>query len=151
MAEASCTCIWIRFLLDRVPLNEHVDALKSGRFYLYVPQFRIHLDFMYMYVTVGRGYVCWFFLTHYSAWRIQEFQNRGRRLVLMPLHSHVPYVFVVRIENEIHIVNIVCWLWLKKTSVIQSTPPKNFKQGSDCPRSAFAQMNKFVIYVTLKV
>ena len=39
-------------------------------------------------------------------------------------------------ENECYTVN---------------TPPKNFKQGSDCPRSAFAQMNKFVIYVTLKV
>ena len=31
----------------------------------------------------------------------------GRGFVLMPLNSHIPYVFVAKIVNKIHIVNIV--------------------------------------------
>lgn len=37
-----------------------------------------------------------------------------------PINLHVPYVFVARVQNEIHIANLACWLQLKYTCVIQS-------------------------------
>ena len=43
---------------------------------------------------------------------------------------HIPYIFIVRVENKIHIVNISCWLWLKYMRVKQSkfTKSKPFFQ-----------------------
>ena len=47
--------------------------------------------------------------------RIQEFQNRGggggrilRSKVCFDAPSHIPYVFVRRVVNNIHIVNTAC-------------------------------------------
>ena len=79
--------------------------------------------------------------------RIQEFQNRGARsrcgrilgvwgLLWCPF-THIFYVFVVRVQNEIYIVNIVCWLQLKKMHVIRSkflkTNPNKFSNGGARP------------------
>ena len=57
--------------------------------------------------------------------------------------SHIPYVFVVRVVNKIHVVNIVSWLKSKFMRVIQSefTPkPRIFFQtgGRASTGSAFA-------------
>ena len=46
-------------------------------------------------------------------WRIQEFKNRGALYCFssedcFDAPSHIPYAFVVRVENKIHIVNIEC-------------------------------------------
>ena len=50
-------------------------------------------------------------------WRIQEFKNRGARsrrgIILRPgdcfdAPSHIPYAFVLKVENKIHIVIIAC-------------------------------------------
>ena len=52
-----------------------------------------------------------------AQWRIQEFKNWGRgpgavlfclyKFVLMPLHTY-PMLFLVKVENKVHIVNIAC-------------------------------------------
>ena len=51
--------------------------------------------------------------------------------------SHKPYVFVVRVGNKIHIVNIVFWLKSKYFRVsplrFTKTNTKNFKPGCACP------------------
>ena len=56
--------------------------------------------------------------------------------------SHIPYVFVVRVVNKIHIVNIVCWLKSKFIYVTQSKFTKTnpfFSNPGACagPKSAF--------------
>ena len=52
-----------------------------------------------------------------NQWRIQEFQHRGARSlrgrilkswVCFEAPLHMPYVFVVRVVNKLHVVNIVC-------------------------------------------
>ena len=44
-------------------------------------------------------------------WRIQEFQNGGggpfRFRICFDAPSHIPYVFVARVVDKIHNVNIV--------------------------------------------
>ena len=62
-------------------------------------------------------------------WRIKEFQNWGAQFrrsrilrsgVCFDASSHIPFVFVVRVVNKVHIVNIVCGLKSKWVRVIQS-------------------------------
>ena len=69
---------------------------------------------------------CAFKSTH---WRIQEFHNQGHGPGAVEFlgsgdcfdaPSHIPNVFVVRVVNKIHIVNIACWLQSKYMRVICS-------------------------------
>ena len=54
--------------------------------------------------------------------------------------SYIPYAFVVRVENEIHIVNIACWLHLSlcvlwRQNFQKYIHKKNFKQGGAIRRA----------------
>ena len=42
--------------------------------------------------------------------------------------SHTPYDIVGRVENKLHIVNIICWLRLKYTHIKQSKFTKTLKK-----------------------
>ena len=99
-----------------------------------------------------------------NQWRIQEFQHRGARSrrgrilkswVCFEAPLHMPYVFVVRVVNKLHVVNIVCWLKSSKyIRVIQSnftkTTPNFFSnrgaRGRRAgPRSAYDNSGVFVL------
>ena len=65
--------------------------------------------------------------------RIQEFQNggarsrRGRILrskVCFDASLHIPYVFVRRVVNNIHILNTACWLKSKYLRIYNENLPK---------------------------
>ena len=77
-------------------------------------------------------------------WRIQKFKNRearSRRGIVFgdcfDAPSHIPYAFVVRVENKIHIETLhvdynkafVCY----GVKITKITPIKNFKQGGVRP------------------
>ena len=79
---------------------------------------------------------------HHSQARIQEFQNggarsrRGRILrskICFDASLHIPYVFVRRVVNNIHIVNTACWLKSKYLRIYNENLPKKstffFKRG----------------------
>ena len=79
--------------------------------------------------------------------RIQEFQNggsrsrRGRILrskVCFDASLHIPYVFVRRVVNNIHILNTACWLKSKYLRIYNENLPKKvpfffFKRGGARP------------------
>ena len=82
------------------------------------------------------------FISTNEQWWIQEFQNqeRGSSAVeflgtgdCFDVPSNTPNIFVVRVGNKIHIVNIACWPQLKYLRVMQSkftkTNPTNFSNG----------------------
>ena len=77
-----------------------------------------------------------------NQWRIQEFQHRGARSrrgrilkswVCFEAPLHMPYVFVVRVVNKLHVVNIVCWLksskYIRVIQSLQKLPPIFFQTG----------------------
>ena len=80
-------------------------------------------------------------ISYSCQWRIQEFQNGGARSrrgtifrsgVCFDAPSNIPYVFVARVVNKIHNINIVNWVKSKYMRVIQSkftTPNPNFFQN----------------------
>ena len=51
--------------------------------------------------------------------------------------SHIPFVFVARVVNKIHNLNIVYWLKSKYMRIIQSKFTKKQTRKRACPGSAF--------------
>ena len=73
-------------------------------------------------------------------WRIQEFRNKGRGTGAVGsgdffyAPSHIPNVFVVRVVNKRHIVNIACWSICVLCSLnLQTKTHQIFKRGGASP------------------
>ena len=120
-SEVGCVCKdsyytrrWMRTEIKQTDIT--VITLSSISFLLFLHCFPTLLVIIFKFRREVQG-------------RIQEFQNRGARSrrgrilgsgVCFDVPSHIPYVFVVSVVDNIHIVNIVCWPKSKYMRVIQS-------------------------------
>ena len=94
---------WVMFLTDRNGIFFFLSRLGS----------KLHwLDYVSIWVT---------FL--WSTWRIHWEERDGHGGI------HTSYVFEVKLENKIHISNIVCWVQLKEMRVRQSKFKNSFGGG----------------------
>ena len=94
-----------------------------------------------------------------NQWRIKEFQNRGARSRCGRLLgvwecfdalSHIFYVFVVRVEDKIDIVNTACWLQWKYLRDVVKIYKNNRGVRARCagPGSAFENPLWYTTIVT---